>query len=32
MQSLAAMESERGVTGFRSTQDNLEKVTTYVTL
>ncbi len=25
-QTLAAMESERGVTGFRSTQDNLEKV------
>jgi hypothetical protein len=26
LQTLSAMEAERGVTGFRTTQDNLEKV------
>jgi hypothetical protein len=28
LQTLSAMEAERGVTGFRTTQDNLEKVVT----
>jgi hypothetical protein len=26
LQTLSAMEAERGITGFRTTQDNLEKV------